>query len=338
MVTRRTAKTGSKFDYLVDVNKFPEPLRTTLKEVHLRSCVSNTPTYGDAIKELVATNKSTYQVILDPFQRVQAIFVPEEVVLPVLPVNMEIPEGVVVRSGYADISDEELPTSETLGEFLKTTRNSGFKWADDMYSGSGQYTEFLLTSGFRAPFRPESGMGKTSEVVNTIRKHSEEELVSGEPNTEDVKLSQDISYSAEVFEFLLFSLSKDIQMDEFESLRYAIADTKETLYKELSQWLDTQAYWDSMNEPVQFVNKVRTPCGQLLQDACKKSTLCGWKGNVCKIKIKPIVDKRQVLTRIVKTLTENSKQRALVIDGRLSPFFSTVLYLERPNELITTQI
>jgi len=338
MVTRRTPKTGSKFDYLVDVNKFPEPLRTTLKEVHLKSCVSNTPTYGDAIKELVATNKSTYQVILDPFQRVQAVFVPEEVVLPVLPVNMEIPEGVVVRSGYADISDEELPTSETLGEFLKTTRNPGFKWADDMYSGSGQYTEFLLTSGFRAPFRPEEGEGKTTEVVKTVRRHSEEELVSGEPNAEDVKVAQDISYSAEVFEFLLFSLSKDIQMDEFESLRTSINEAKETLYKDLSKWIDTQAYWDSVNEPVQFVNKVRTPCGQLLQDACKKSTLCGWKGNVCKIKIKPIVDKAQVLRRIVKTLMENTKQRALVLDGRLSPFFSTVLYLEMPNELITTQI
>jgi len=338
MVTRRTAKTGSKFDYLVDVNKFPEPLRTTLKEVHLRSCVSNTPTYGDAIKELVATNKSTYQVILDPFQRVQAIFVPEEVVLPVLPVNMEIPEGVVVRPGYADIADEELPTSETLGEFLKTTRNPGFKWADDMYSAGGEYTEFLLTSGFRAPFRPESGLGKTTEVVKTIRKHTEEELVSGEPNVEDVKLAKDISYSAEVFEFLLFSLSKDIQMDEFESLRSSIASPTETLYKDLSAWLNTQSYWDSVNEPIQFVKKVRTPCGQLAREDCKKSTLCGLQGNVCKIKVNPIVDKRQVLTRLVKTLTENSKQRALVLDGRLSPFFSTVLYLEMPNELITTQI
>jgi hypothetical protein len=35
---------------------------------------------------------------------------------------------------------------------------------------------------------------------------------------------------------------------------------------------------------------------------------------------------------------ENSKQRALVLDGRLSPFFSTILYLEMPNELITTTI
>jgi len=338
MVTRRTAKLGQKFDYLVDVNKFPEPVRTTLKEIHQKACISNIPTFADAIKELVATNKSTYQVILDPFKRVQAVFVPEEVVLPVLPVNMEIPQGVVVRSGYADIDSKELPTSETLGEFLKTTRNPGFKWADDMYSGSGEYTEFLLASGFRAPFRPEEGEGKTTEVIDTIRKHSEDELVQGEPNTADVKLAKDISYAAEVFEFLLFSLSKDIQMDEFEPLRRSIATPTETLYKDLSAWLNTQSYWDSVNEPIQFVKKVRTPCGQLAREDCKKSTLCGLQGSVCKIKINPIVDKRQVLTRLVKTLTENSKQRALVLDGRLSPFFSTVLYLEMPNELITTQI
>lgn len=337
-VTRRTSKTGSKFDYLVDINKFPEPVRSILKETHLKSCVSNTPTFTDAVNELIASNHSTYQVIMDPFERVQAVFVPQEVVLPILPVNMEIPQGVRVRSGYADIEDEELPTSEILGAFLNKTKNPGFKWADDMYSGSGLYTEFLLTSGFRAPFRPEEGKGKTTEVVATIRKHSEEQLVSGEPNEEDIKLSQEISYSAEVFEFLMFSLSKDIQMDEFEQLRLSIANPGETLYKDLAAWLDTQAYWDSVSEPIQFVNKVRTPCGQLLQDSCKKSTLCGWKGDVCKIKINPLVDKRRILTRLVKTLKENTKQRALVLDERLSPFFSTVLYLEMPHELITTQI
>ena len=337
-VTRRTAKTGSKFDYVVDLNKFPEPTRTTLKDVHLKSCVSNTPTYQDAINELIATNKSEYQVILDPFGRVQAVFVPEEVVLPVLPVKMDIPQGVVVRSGYADIHDEELPTSETLGEFLNTTKNSGFKWADDMYSANGLYTEFLLGSGFRAPFRPEAGKGKTTEVVATVRKHTEEQLVSGEPNKEDTELAKEISYSAEVFEFLLFSLSKDIQMDEFEVLRNSITNPTETLYKDLSNWLDAQSYWDAVNEPVQFVNKVRTPCGQMAKDSCNKSTLCGWKGNVCKIKISSIVDRRQVLTRLVKTLTQNTKHRALVLDGRLSPFFSTILYLQMPHEWITTQV
>jgi hypothetical protein len=337
-VTRRKGNSGSKFDYVVDMNKFPATVKATLQTAHTRSCMSNLPTFDDAIKELVATNKSIYQVILDPFERVQAVFVPQEVILPVLPVSMELPSGVVSRIGYADIEDEELPTSKTLGDFLNKTRNPGFKWADDMYSADGQYSEFLLTSGFRAPFRPEEGDGKATEVVSTIRKHTEEDLVYGSPNGDDVKLSDDISYEAEVFEFLLFSLSKDIQKDVNEPLYNAIANPKESLYKDLGKWLDSEAYWDSVDEPVQFVNKVRTPCGQMSEDKCKQSTLCGWRGSTCKIKIKPIVDKRRVLTRIVKTLKENSKQRALVLDERLSPFFSTVLYLEMPNELITTSV
>jgi hypothetical protein len=45
-----------------------------------------------------------------------------------------------------------------------------------------------------------------------------------------------------------------------------------------------------------------------------------------------------VLRRLAKTLAGNDKQRALVLDGRMSPFFSTVLYLEMPHELITTSI
>jgi hypothetical protein len=50
------------------------------------------------------------------------------------------------------------------------------------------------------------------------------------------------------------------------------------------------------------------------------------------------VEKEAVLKRMVKTLRDNDKQRSLVLDGRLSPFFSTVLYLEMPNELITTVV
>jgi hypothetical protein len=95
---------------------------------------------------------------------------------------------------------------------------------------------------------------------------------------------------------------------------------------------------------VKFVNKVRTPCGQFNGDdtKCKGSSLCGWKvekgKGLCKIRVKPVVDKATVLKRIAKTLRENDKQRALVLDGRLSPFFSTILYLELPHELITTTI
>ena len=340
-VTRRKGNVGSKFDYIIDVNKFEDETKKTLQALHTTACSSSIPTFDNAVNELMRKNISSYQVILDPFERVQAVFVPQEVVLPVQPVNMEIPAGVAVRSGYADIEDEELPSSKTLAAFLQGTAHKGFKKTAVLYAADGFFSEFLLESGFRAVFRPEEAdeeeKGDAREVVKTIRPpHSEEELVSGEPNKEDLKLASEISYSSEVFEFLLFSLSKDIQEADHETLRDSIKNPGPNLMKMLKEWLDAEAHWDSVDEPVQFVNKVRTPCGQMEKNTCKNSTLCGWHKDTCKIKVKPIVDKRQILVRLVKTLKDNTKQRALVLDGRLSPFFSTILYLEMPHELITT--
>jgi hypothetical protein len=340
-VKRRTGKVGSKFDYIVDVNKFADETKKTLQELHNKACSSEKPTFENAISEVRAKNISQYQAILDPFKRVQAVFVPQEVVLPIEPVSINYPSGLTVRSGYADIKDEELPTRKQLSEFLKSTIHSGFKITEELQSVDGNSSEFLLESGFRAMFRPEpSGKsGDAKEVIETIRTgHSEEELVSGQPNASDLKLASEISYSSEIFEFLLFSLSKDIQTDEYAELRESITNPKATLHKHLKQWVTAQAYWDTVNEPVQFVNKVRTPCGQMEKDTCKKSTLCGWHKKTCKIKVNPIADKTQILVRLTKTLKDNTKQRALVLDGRLSPFFSTILYLEMPHEWITTSV
>jgi len=339
-VSRRAGNTGTKFDYVADVTKFDDTAKNTLRRLHSQACAASVPTFDDAVKELMAKGMASYQVILDPFERIQAVFVPQETVLPVLPVNTDIPEGVPVKSGYADVKPEELPTKERLSTFLADTRHAGFKQTDQLSSFSGEHTEFLLESGFRAPFRPEKAAedGPAREVMDTIRKKTEEVLVTGKPNREDLRLASEITYSSEVFEFLMFSLSKDIQEADHEELRNSIKTPGPTLYKDLSRWLEREAYWDEVNEPVQFVNKVRTPCGQMVENACKKSTLCGWHEGTCKIKVKSIVDKRQVLVRMTKTLKENPKQRALVLDGRLSPFFSTVLYLEMPHELITSGV
>jgi hypothetical protein len=46
----------------------------------------------------------------------------------------------------------------------------------------------------------------------------------------------------------------------------------------------------------------------------------------------------EILDQIRTTLMTNDKQRALVLDNRLSRFFSTVLYLEMPNETIRVGI
>jgi hypothetical protein len=145
----------------------------------------------------------------------------------------------------------------------------------------------------------------------------------------------------------MFSLSNDIladasgeSLDEtYRPLRNAIKTRSEDLLAELTKWFKNEAYQDNTRSPVEFVNKVRTPCGQYTnKDSCNKSSLCGWNKNDCKIRVKPIVEKGVVLRRMTKTLATNDKQRALVLDGRMSPFFSTVLYLEMPHELITTSI
>jgi hypothetical protein len=337
-VTRRKGNIGSKFVYAVDIKQFDDEAKKTLQSLYTSACSSSAPTFENAVSELMSKNMAEYEVILDPFKRVQAVFVPQQVVLPIEPVSLDVPIGVRQRSGYADIQDAELPSSKILTEFLDGTKHSGFKKVKALYGANGFYSEFILESGFRALFRPEEAEeDDIAEVLQTVRPpHSEEELVHAEPNRADLKLASEISYSSEVFEFLMFSLSNDVQMDDYETLREAIKNPGPDLMKQLKAWLDTQAYWESVNEPVQFVNKVRTPCGQMEKDTCKKSTLCGWHQNTCKIKVKPIVNEKQILIRLAKTLKENTKQRALVLDGRLSPFFSTILYLEMPHELITT--
>jgi hypothetical protein len=307
------------------------------------------PVLADAITELQRKTMSAYEVVLDPFKRIQAVFVPKTVLLPVQPSNATPDAGVPVRDGYADIRDEELPTGETARAFLADTVHAKFKVQADLQNPEGQVVELELTSGFRVPIVPEepSASATPKEVIETIRETSEDMLVNGEPNKADLKLAQDTAYSTEIYEFLLFSLAKSIQTDAagaildptYGVLRNAIVNRGAGLYKELGKWFKAEAYEDTTKSPVEFVNKVRTPCGQYTEkDTCNKSSLCGWHKGTCKIRVKPIVEKETVLKRMATTLRDNDKQRALVLDGRLSPFFSTVLYLELPNELITTSI
>jgi len=249
-----------------------------------------------------------------------------------------------VRNGYADIRDEELPTVASATAFLSGTKHAMFAVRCPMMSVEGPVVELELASGFRVPVQAEAGEPSVpSEVTQTVRRKGESMLVDAGPNLADRKLAEDISYASEIYEFLLFTLSKDVQTDDYERLRTAIETKSPTLQKELEAWFKAEAYEDNTKSPVEFVNKVRTPCGQFTdKDACNKSNLCGWKvekgKGVCKVRVKPLVEKGAVLRRLAKVLRENDKQRALVLDERMSPFFSTMLYLEMPHELITTSI
>jgi hypothetical protein len=302
------------------------------------------PTLGDAISELLSKGVSEYQVILDPFARIQAVIVPKQGILPIQPANVPPDRGVAVRTGYADIPNEDIPTGASARAFLESVKNDAFKVQSDVADVEGRIVELELKCGFRVPIQPEDGEGETREVTDTIRTNREEMLVDGVPNPSDKKLAEDVSYSSEIYEFLLFSMSKDVQTDDYSDLREAIKSRSPNLVSFIQAWFKKEAYEDTTKTEVKFINKVRTPCGQFDGDEskCKSSSLCGWKTEkgkgVCKVRVKPIVEKSALLRRIAKTLRENDKQRALVLDARMSPFFSTVLYLEMPNELITTNI
>jgi hypothetical protein len=357
-VSRKKSGKSYKSEHTVNIRS--PVFRATLPIVrnsHIAACAIPLPTVSDAIAELQLKTIADYEFILDPFGRVQSVFVPRVVLLPVHPAHVKNESGTPTRPGYADIELKELPTGSTARAFLSDTKHAKFKVQSNVFNVWGMVVELELTSGFRVPIRYETvdDAGDASEVVRTARNARSDDpnltgeavLVDGEPNKADTKLAQDITYASEIYEFLMFSLSKHVATDSdgaildptYEMLRTMIQTRRDGLYKALIKWFDAEAYEDSTTSPVEFVNKVRTPCGQLKdKDKCSKSTLCGWHEETCKIRVKPIVKKDAVLKRMVKTLRDNDKQRALVLDGRMSPFFSTVLYLEMPHELITTSV
>jgi hypothetical protein len=343
LVSRKKAGGTSKPSYTADLRKPPFATGTLplLRELHTKACAVNLPSLDDAVRELQATGEKSYTVVLDPFQRIQAVYVPGKVVLPIQPSNLKPDEGIPVKDGYKDVPIPDLPSEVQQRAFVKASRHPGFRIVDEHTNFVGAVVELLMASGFRAPVQASRATPGhvPKEVTETIRRDGEEDLVSGDINAEDTKTASSILYSSEIREFLLFSLSKDIQSEDAAALRRAIESRDAGLYMQLKEWFKENAYADNTASPVEFVNKVRTPCGQFTdKKSCSKSSLCGWHKNVCKIRVKPIVDTTLVLKDLARLLLRNDKQRALVLDGRLSPFFSTVLYLEMPHEWITTSV
>jgi len=341
---QRVRGAGHKFktQYMANLHQSPfkEATLPLLRQAHTRACSMNLPSWDNAIQEIQSHGKTNYEVILDPFKRPQALFVPKEICLPFQPTGIDVTAGTVLRSGYADIDTADLPTQATVRAFMKDAKHPGFTIDRALHDSDGRVVELLLVSGFRVPVQPEAdgdANAPVEEVLDTVRKAKEETLVDAPPNPADIRLAQEISYSSEVYEFLMFSLAHDLTMEEYTTLRGQVAERSASLVKHLTTWFKSEGYVDKTKSPQDLVNKVRVPCGQYTdEDACRKSTLCGWHKKTCKIKVKPVVEIDQIIKRMAVTLRGNDKQRALVLDNRVSPFFSTILYLEMPHELITT--
>jgi hypothetical protein len=309
--------------------------------------MSGLPTLKDALMALDEGKLATYGGITDPVGRLQAILVPGRVILPIVPTTQTLP-GAPTPNSYADVSEDDLPPYESQVAYLASLKRQDlFGFARDHRDVHGQIVEVETVTGFRIPVRPKPSAGRATEVTQTIRARGEQTLLMGAPDPESKALKDKIDYESELYEFLLFSLAADIQSDghgkalkaEYDLLRTAV-QTKDAakLKKALAAWYKAEAYDESTKTPYRFLSKVRTPCGQLTsEDTCKQSSLCGWRKGDCKVQVRTSqVDKDKLMARLQTTLLTNDKQRALVLDARLSPFFSTVLYLEMPHEWITT--
>ncbi len=343
-VTRKKSGRTFKTEYTIDLRKAPFGTTAwpTLLDLHKQACSTGVPTLDDATRELQRLGKTDYDAILDPFDRIQAVFVPGQAILPVLPSNTPVKEGVGTRKYvYTDIREDDLPTLASQQDFVRDSIHPGFRVTRPLHNVRDQIVEVELASGFRVPIRPEAAETSepAQEVTQTILQEDEKTLVEGAPSEADKKFAELTTYQEEIYQFLMYTLSKDVQTEEYRQLRMSVMERRPTLLRDLEAWFRGQAYTDTTASPIHFINKVRTPCGQLTnKDTCNKSSLCGWHRNDCKIRVKPIVKKDEVLRRLAKTLRDNDKQRALILDERVSPFFSTILYLEMPNELITTTI
>jgi hypothetical protein len=111
------------------------------------------------------------------------------------------------------------------------------------------------------------------------------------------------------------------------------------IFSLLEEWFDKTIYFNKISKPIEFLSKIRKPCGQLKsKSVCEDSNMCGWSENKCKIQIRDALSKKKLFNKLLNTLLENSKTRYMILDNRTTPFFSTILFLELPHEVILSDL
>lgn len=332
------------FKYRSNIYQPPFKKETQEEVERLRniSCRTKIPSYNEALNAmpdlLTHLNEDTYQIILDPYGRGQAFFIKNKLILPFQ--STPLPSVIQSKiSGYNEIT--EFPDYDTVRKYLIIAEgySKGYAWREDVFDADKNRVEIMTESGLPIAVKPEPTETtiETKEVTSTVQKYDEAELVFGEPSPELEEIRKEISYSAEVFEFLLFELSNDLYKDdEYSDLRDVLTDNHPPQKKVeplLKKWFNKTTHFVDIDEPATFLSKIRVPCGQFTKSKCN-GALCGWDGNVCKTKIDNKLQKDRVFHRLLTTLVDNLKIRSVVLDHRVTPFFSTILYLELPHELI----
>jgi hypothetical protein len=337
-----------------------ETITTDIVTLHQQACSAELPSVRDAWSAAQTLGFADLGVLTDPNGLYQAFLFKGRAIIPFASTSESPAAGFTPVSTQMvhELADSDLPSyadQVSVLNRLETTHRGLYTYAKDLdhRNAMGQIVEIETATHFRIPVRPEASAGPDTEVLETIRKATsgplkgEQVLVRGAPDPEGRALKDSIDYASELSEFLLMSLATDLQTDgdgdiveaTYAPLRTAIeARDKTALKTQLDVWYRAEAYEEKTKTPYQFLSKVRTPCGQLTDEAtCSKSSLCGWRNGDCKIQVRTAqVKAKELLERIRTTLLTNAKLRALVLDNRMSPFFSTVLYLEMPNEWITT--
>ena len=338
--------TAPVFNGNLYMNIFPKDLVPTLETLRGKSCVRDIPTIDKAISYLGKTplkdQIATLKVILDPYARAQAIFLPGVILLPFRPTS-QIPSFLTERiSSYSDIPQSEFPSKAEMLEYLKgaTEVHPGYEYAHDAANAKHVVVELVTKSGLRIPVLTDEVLegDVPSEITETTREVGEETLVYGSPDENALKVARAITYEAEIFEFLLFQLTKDMQGEDYGELKRILSQSSPSvaeLRPIVKAWMDDTLSFTAADTPPTFYSKMRHSCTGSAQGDC--SGLCVWDGASCKVQVKRVratLERPALETRLVSTLVSNDKIRSVVFENRVSPFFSSILYLEMPTETI----
>jgi hypothetical protein len=331
-----------KFTYKANIFESPFKNETYLELLKNRNqaCITNIPTFQDATfftQKIALVDE--FSIILDPFGRGQALYIPDDMILPFQNIALPSVSKFPKISGYS--ADLKLPTYADMRILLKkaSERLPGYEFAEDMYDGQGHIVEILTRSGLRVPVKPIPGEGDAGEVTQSIIENSETTLALGKPDPEDLQRYRQISYASELYEFLLYQMSLDVTDKKFPDLIAALSEQtprRSDLEPELEDWFEHTTHFVKLDTPIEFVSKIRKPCGQFKEKTCNSAHMCAWNGKQCRIQVRDTISKQRIFNKLLGTLIDNSKIRSLVLDGRMTPFFSTILYLELPNEIIFT--
>lgn len=337
--TKRESR-GFTFNSNVYSEPFTSDTYKILESLRNQSCLTKIPSYSDALNAiqlvLPIVEAEDYQIILDPYGKGQAFYIPGKAIIPFQSVLIRNVNQTMI-SGYKEITTENLPLHDDMISLLEKIKqsHSGFSFKESLYNNKNQKVELLLECGLRIPVQPIDAVGPgTSEVVETIREFGETELVFGKDSEELRTTQSEISYSAEIYEFLLFQLTTDLQMEDYRELRNTLNSiplNPPEINELLGAWFNSITQFNDIREPKQFLSKIRKPCNEKCD-----GELCARDGDKCKVQINSTINKEKIYRKIFTTLIENSKIRSMILDGRSTPFFSTILYIQLPHEVIIT--